>query len=184
MGQMISSGIRGPALVIGIWLHSALGFFAPCLAFGRQHASATTTSRRKIQTGISEEYIQLPICPCSAVFLVWVSFWCCLSRSWLTGHYRQGNAQRRPRRQNAFKYPTNSWENLGTQKSSKKTYMNTNDLIRYPKKWLGYLTAFGCGLFCALPCLWPIVCLLWDRIQKKIAERRQLNLDAFERRRR
>merc|ERR1712192_127156 len=47
------------------------------------------------------------------------------------------------------------------------------DFNLYPKKCLGYLTAFGCGLFCALPCLWPIVCLLWDRIQKKIAKRRQ-----------
>jgi len=58
------------------------------------------------------------------------------------------------------------------------------DFNLYPKKWLGYLKYFGCGLFCALPCLWPIVCLLRDRIRKKIAERRQLNLDAFERGRR
>ena len=61
----------------------------------------------------------------------------------------------------------------------------TNDFTtNYPRDCPGYLKAFGFGLFCALPCLWPPACFFWERIQKKIKERRERNLEAFERRRR
>jgi len=58
------------------------------------------------------------------------------------------------------------------------------DFNLYPRDCLGYLTAFAFGLFCALPCLWPPACFFWDRIQKKIKERRERNLETLERRRR
>ena len=68
---------------------------------------------------VLQKYLQMPLYPCSTVFLVWVSFWCCLIRGWLVAVHGQGNAQRRPRRQNAFEYPSSSWEKLGTKNQAK-----------------------------------------------------------------
>ena len=171
-GQMIPPGIQGTAL--GIWHRSASESFVPCLVSGHQPASATTTSEREIKRdGTFCLFLRLV---CSSFFVTLSQ----LSRLVVILAKHKGDWSRM--------LSNTCWDEYLKQESlnwAENNLIWTNDFTtNYPRDCPGYLKAFGFGLFCALPCLWPPACFFWERIQKKIKERRERNLEAFERRRR
>ena len=119
IGQIISSGIQGTAL--DIWQHSASASFVPCLAYGHQPASATTTSRREIEAGITEVFADASL----SLFyrLSCMSFFLMLSHKRLTGG-RTWARQRSKKTKEAecFRIPIQLLRKVGHKKSSQKQH--------------------------------------------------------------